>query len=75
MQSRAASSLFPAAAQACAPATPTLLRRGAWLPDAPRGTAGQALRPVTVTGQPVREVLRGLLAMLQRARALNSHAV
>ena len=75
MQSRSASSLFPRPAPACAPAASIPLRRGVWLPDSPRGTSGQALRPATVAGQPLREALRGLLAMLQRARALNSRAL
>ncbi len=75
MQTRSASPLFPRPAQACAPAASIPLRRGVWLPDAPRGNAGQALRPASVTGQPVREALRALLAMLQRARALNSRTL
>ena len=75
MQTRSASPLFPRPAQAWAPAASIPLRRGVWLPAAPRGNTEQPLRPATVTGHPVREALRALLAMLQRARALNSRAL
>ena len=75
MKTRSAISLFSLPAQACAAPASVMLRRGAWLPEAPHSVGRPALRPAVVTGQPVREALRGLLAMLQRARALNSRTL
>ncbi|MBU6440659.1 MAG: hypothetical protein KGJ03_01965 [Betaproteobacteria bacterium] len=75
MKTRSAVSMFSLPAQACATPASVMLRRGAWIPEAPRSVGQPALRPAVVTGQPVREALRGLLAMLQRARALNSRTL
>ncbi|WP_297911263.1 hypothetical protein [Thiomonas sp.] len=75
MNTRSANSLSPLFAQSCAGSASIALRRGSWSPDVERATVRQAARPLSVSGQPVREVLRGLLAMLQRARALNSRTL
>jgi hypothetical protein len=75
MNTRSANSLSPLFAQSCAGSASIALRRGSWSPDDERATVRQAARPLSVSGQPVREVLRGLLAMLQRARALNSRTL
>jgi hypothetical protein len=75
MNTPSANSLSPRFAQSCAGSASIALRRGSWSPAAERAIVRQVPRPLSVSGQPVRDAMRGLLAMLQRARALNSRSL
>lgn len=74
MQTRS-QSLFPSPVHAASGTAPVGLRRGAWQPQVSRQPALQPARVDAASGRPARELLRGLVAWLQRARALNSQVL
>lgn len=69
MQTRS-QALFPSSSNASAAGSRGVLR-AAWQPS----LAQQPVRADAAVGHPLRQLLRGLLPWLQRARALNSQAL